>query len=200
MFGPSRERLIDDQIYNLKYMVKSLNRTAKKHKEQEKAFYKKAKNALKQGDERTAAAYVRQSQQFSNLALRTTTLACNLQVIEARVTESVQTGRMNEDILKTVSLLTSHLQPLNGINNIGYMDKAFEDVLVYTTTIANTMDDIAAPTDATSQEQQSMLAGLKEELAAEASEDFIALPSLGEGLIKNDNGVLHSSNNVTNYF
>lgn len=191
MFGKSVEDQIDEQIYNLKYMAKSLFRTANQQKAQEKQFHKKAKTSLKNGDERTARAFLNQSRQFSNLALKSTNIACNLQIIEARIKESVQTGRISEDIMKTVSLLTSQLKPYAAIDMNGAMEKSFDDILVLTNSVANTMDGIASHTAGVDTETDNMLNGLKEEIANEAVSDLTSLPSLTEKL---------KQKSLTNYF
>jgi charged multivesicular body protein 1 len=187
MFGRSKEELIDEQLYNLKYMSKSLTRTAKRYKDQEKTFYRKAKNALRQGDERTATTFARQSIQYSNLALKSTNLACNLEIVEARVKESVQMGRMNDDIMRTVALLTSHLQPLSSIDNIGIIDKSFEDVLVYTQTLNNMMDGVVASSEnePSRTDQTNLMSSLREEIANESSLEFMTLPSINTSLLTN---------------
>ena len=177
----SRAELIDNQIYDLKFMSKKLNRDATGHKKHQLEYHKKAKKALVHGDERTACTYVKQSNQFSDLAHQSTTLACNLEVIGARILCAVQSGRINDQLLQSVSTLTAFLQPDTAIGKLGSMDKMFEDVLVYTGAVNDAMDDISAPEVGQDSKTHDVLSDIRDDIAADASHEFITLPTVGLG-------------------
>ena len=178
MFGPSREQLIDEHLFNIKCMVKDCNKTANRYKTSERAYIKKAKKALKKGDERTAQMYVRQSSQCSDLALKQVQLACNLEVVEARIKEAVNSGRINQDVSRAVNLLVSQLTPKYTLQSVGAMDKAFEDVSTCSNTIMNAIGGVAAPEVGSGVTQDQLLVDLKEEVAQEETLELSALPSL----------------------
>lgn len=182
MFGPTKEQLVDDQLYNLKYMAKTLSKASTGQLRQEKVYYNKAKSALKKGDERIAKAFVKQSKQYSALALRTTELACNLELIGEKINGAIQAGRMNDEILATVSLLTGTLRPDMAVNKIGSMDKMFEDIMVYSNAIDQAVDGVVAPSASATEEEVMTMNDLKEQIAQDASMDFMALPSAGTGI------------------
>lgn len=179
MFGQSKEQQIDDQIYNLKYMSKTLKRTADSQLKLEREYNKRAKKALRAGDERIAVTYIRQSQQYAELALKTTQMACNVEVIGAKVVGAIQSGQMNDDILHTVSLLTSSIRPDKAMDKIGSMDKMFDDILVYSGSVADAMDGIVAPSSAASLDEVNMLADMKNQITQDVSMDLMSLPSIG---------------------
>ena len=182
MFGPSREELIEDHMFNVKCMVKDYNKTAARYKSEEAAYLKKAKKALKKGDERTAITYVKQSKQYSDLALRTTELACNLEVVEARIKEAIRAGKINNEISQAVGHLLSRLTPKYTLQSVAVMDKAFEDVSTCSNTIMGAIEGVSAPATGSTMVEQQMLADLKEEVAQEATLELSALPSLDNRL------------------
>lgn len=192
MFGRSREEMMYDQMFNIKCMIKDFNKTANRYKTEESVYLKKAKKSLSKGDERTAMTYIRQSKQYSDLALRTTTLACNLEVVEARIKESIQSGKINESISNAVSILLSQVNPRSTIMSVGVMDKAFEDIATCSNTIIGAIGDVAAPSVGTMSLEQEMLNDLKDEVAQEATLELSALPSLDKrlGILKNKNKYL----------
>ena len=203
MFGPSREQLIDEHLFNIKCMVKDCNKAANRYKTSEGSYIKKAKKALKKGDERTAATYVQQSQQCSDLALKNVQLACNLEVVEARIKEALDAGKINTDISRAVQLLVYQLTPKYTLQSVSVMDKAFEDVSTCSNTIANAIGGVAAPAVGSGAAQAQLLADLKEEVAQEETLELSALPSLETrlgNLVEQENKTL--KNNIThkNYF
>ena len=198
MFGRSREELIDEHIFNIKCMVKEYNKAANRYKGSEVEYIKKAKKALKKGDDRTAATYVRQSKQCSDLALRNVELACNLEVVEARINEAISAGKINHDITNAVSLLVSKLTPKYTLNAVGVMDKNFEDVATCSNTIMGAIGGVAAPATGSAGGAAQLLADLKEEVAQEATLELSVLPSLDRrlGVVDASGGAMQ--NNITN--
>jgi hypothetical protein len=176
MFGVSTDTAIQNEIANLKYTCKTLMRNAQMQKKREAEYYKKAKRSMTTGDERTAATYIKQSVQFASLALRSTEMACNLEVVEAKINESIQSGSMNKSITNTLSLLISKLRPTNAINNMGNIDKSFEDIMTYSNAMTNVLDGVAAPNVGSNELESNLLAGLKEEVSNEASYALPACP------------------------
>jgi charged multivesicular body protein 1 len=178
--GPSREKQIDDQIYNMRFAAKSFFRTATSHKKKEKEYLDRARKSLRKDDERTAATYAKQSTQFANLAANSTNLACNIEVLSEKVNEALKSGRINGDVTKTVLLLTHQIQPALVMNQIGVMDKAFEDILVCTNAVSNAIDDTCATSG---QDDVDLLNELKDEISNGESLDLIqSLPSLSGGV------------------
>jgi hypothetical protein len=198
MFGPSREEMIEDHMFNVRCMVKDYNKTATRYKTEEAAYMKKAKKALKKGDERTAITYVRQSKQYSDLALRTTELACNLEVVEARIKEAINSGKLNNEISQAVSLLLSRLTPKYTLQSVAFMDKAFEDVSTCSDTIMSAVGGVAAPAIGSTLVEQQMLSELKDEVSQEATLELSALPSLDARLnnLSSNQEIDNNRNNI----
>jgi hypothetical protein len=178
MFGPSREALIDEHLFNIQCMIKDCNKTANRYKTSEKTYIKKAKKSLKNQDERTAKTYVVQSRQCSDLALKNVQLACNLEVVEARIKEAIKSGKINQDISKAVNLLITQLTPKYTIRSVGVMDSAFEDVSTCSETIMNAIGGVAAPSVGSCYDQDKLLGDLKEEVSQEEVLGMSILPSL----------------------
>lgn len=198
MFGPSREQQIEEHMFIIKCMVKDFNKTANKYKAEEANYLKKAKKALRKNDERTAMTYVRQSKQYSDLALRTTQLACNLEVVEARIKEAISSEKINRGISQAVSNLISQLNPKYTLESVGNMDKAFEDVATCSNTIMSSIEGVAAPSSGSNAIEQKMMAELKEEVAQDATFELSALPSLDKRL--SELKVKNEEVKNTNYF
>lgn len=194
MFSGNRERQIDEELYKLKFRHKTLVKMAAGYKKRESEYYKKAKKSLTKGDDRTAATYARQSVQFSDMALKTNNMACRVEVIESRVRDAVQTGKLSQQMMQTVSLLTSQLAPAYTMTNMGALDKGFEDIMVTTESIGAVLDGVAAPAMGYSEREQSLLGMAQEEIALDDMSSFSASLAMPSG---HHSGVKKS---VKNYF
>jgi hypothetical protein len=173
MFSVNRERQLDEELYKLKFQQKTLQKTALTYKKNEVAYYKKAKKALVKGDERTASTFARQSVQFSDMALATTNMACRLEVTESKLKTALQSGRINEQVIKTTCLLTAALMPVTTMSKLGAFDKAFEDIMVTSNGIADVLDAVAAPELGANDRENALLGMMQEEIAVD---DMASLP------------------------
>lgn len=197
MFSGNRDRQIEEELYKLKFRHKTLVKMAAGYKKRESEYYKKAKKSLVKGDERTATTYARQSVQFSDMALKTNNMACSVEVIESRVREAVQTGKLNDQMIQTVRLLTAQLAPTTTMTNMATLDKGFEDIMVTTEAIGNVLDGVAAPAIGYSQREQALLGMAQEEIALDD------MSSLGASLGLPGNNMVNSLDNnksVKNFF
>ena len=184
MFSGNRDRRIEEELYKLKFRHKTLVKMAAGYKKKESEYYKKAKNSLIKGDERTATTYARQSVQFADTALRINNVACSIEIIESRVREAVQTGKINDQMIETVRLLTTQLAPTYTITNMTALDKGFEDIMVTTGVVNNVLDGIAAPTTGCSQREQTLLGMAQEEVALDDMSSLGASLGLSKNMVK----------------
>lgn len=197
MFSVNRERQLDEELYKLKFQQKTLQKTALAYKKNEAAYYKKAKKALVKGDERTAGAYARQSVQFSDMALATTNMACRLEVTESKIKSAVQSGRINEQVIKTTCLLTAALSPVTTMSKLGAFDKAFEDIMVSSNGIADVLDAAAAPELGAGARESELLGMMQEEIALD---DMSTMPmfskhaSVSKGESASPGNLIHTKN------
>lgn len=194
MFGRSRESAIDEELFQLKFRSKTLLKSANNYKKQEKAYYNKAKNALKKGDDRTAGLYVKQSVQFQNASHKFSQLGLNLEIVETKVREAVQSGTVSDNIVNTLRLLNSHLRPRDALDKIARMDKAFEDIMVFTDSINNSMDETVAMNSSSNELESNILNDLKSEVSMDAQSDMMMLPSINS--ISTQNGLKNSNTSL----
>lgn len=194
MFSGNRDRQLDEEMYKLKFRQKILLKMAAGYKKRESEYYKKAKQSLLKGDERTAATFARQSVQFSDMALKTNNMACNVEVIESRVREAVQNGKLSQQALQTVSLLTTQLAPVCTIKNMGALDKGFEDIMVTSGTISSILDGVAAPPIGYGERERTLLGMAQEEIALNDTYNVGVRLDMSDGQFSGDR------KSVKNYF
>lgn len=167
MFSRNRETQIEEELYKLKYLQKSLFRNGNGYKKKELDYYKKAKRALGKGDERTATTYARQSIQYSDMALNSSAFACRVEIIESRARDSLQAGRLSDQMLTTVKLLTNYLDPVATLGKTGAFDKGFDDIVVSTNSIADAFDGAASPASGDDSRNAALLQMANEELGCD---------------------------------
>ena len=137
----SREHRIQEQLYQLKYLVKTLYKNANTYKKKQAEYAKKMKRAIKQGDERTAKVYAKQSVNYSDMALKSTQLACRVEVVESSARDAIQSGNVSSELVNVVQSISDHISPTSVLHDMGTFEKMFEDIMVSSNTMASVMGD-----------------------------------------------------------
>jgi charged multivesicular body protein 1 len=174
MFFKNSPPPLQQQLYEIKFFTKSLEKAATRHKKKSVDYAKKCKKAMEGGDNATARVYASQSVKYTKLALRYTTVACRMEIFESMVNDSLQSGQMTDIVRGIVTRLSSVVNPANVMNDIEVIDKLTEDLQVAVGSVDSTMDIIQSPTPDENREVEEMMNFTSDLIAQEMESSPVA--------------------------
>lgn len=199
--GQDQSKVLQRQLFDLRFAAKSLNRNAKKSEKNEKAQKKKCKTAIEKGNIAGAKIYAQNAIREKNQALKYMQLASRIDAVAARVNTAVTMGQLTKTMGGVVHGMDVALQSMN-VERIGkIMDKfeqQFEDLDVRSAYMEGTMDNttsLSTPEDQVTELMSQVAdehglslagqlddAGLVSETAPQVQQEVAAAPSTENAL------------------
>ena len=143
LFG--KKNTLENELFNMKFTVKSLNRNSKKCEKNERLQKQKLKKAIENGQIETAKVYAQNAIRERNQAVNYLQLASKIDAVAARVQTAINMGNLTKNMSHVVKGMDKVMTSMNVESISKTMDqfeKQFEDMDVRSAymegTISNT--------------------------------------------------------------
>lgn len=145
MFNSSNK--LFDQIFELKFTSKQLNKQSQKCESEEKAEKVKAKKAMEKGNMEGAKIYAQNAIRKKSEALNYLQLASRLDAVVSRLDQQAKMASVSKSmagIVKTLNVALKNAPLDKMVNTMNQFEKQFEDLDVNTAVMDDAMNKQAA--------------------------------------------------------
>ncbi|KAH7620531.1 putative ESCRT-related protein CHMP1A [Nannochloris sp. 'desiccata'] len=145
MFNSSNK--LFDQIFELKFTSKQLNKQSQKCESEEKAEKGKAKKAMEKGNMEGAKIYAQNAIRKKSEALNYLQLASRLDAVVSRLDQQAKMASVSKSmagIVKTLNVALKNAPLDKMVNTMNQFEKQFEDLDVNTAVMDDAMNKQAA--------------------------------------------------------
>lgn len=135
--------LILEHLFNLKFAVKDLERSAKKAEKEEKLEIAKTKKAIQKGNTEVARIHAENAIRQKNQSLNYLRMSARVDAVSSRVQTALTTRKVTNSMAGVVKTMDAALKSMNLEKISGLMDKfesQFEDLDVQSSVMENTMN------------------------------------------------------------
>lgn len=185
MFGSGVNKKLEDQLFNLKIMIKVLNSNSNKMEKKYKFSVKQIRNCLKKSDDDSALLLADHAVQQRKLQLRYKKLALKLDIISCISQSALETKQSTQGITSILETLSSIQNPVEIVNEIEKFEGMFDDIKVTTGVVENTLDASTAMSAVSNEEAKSLISQIKDSLAV-SNVDKMPFVSVSDGDVEKD--------------
>lgn len=174
---PTKPMDIDDTIIEMKMQAKMLERTAKKSEKESQQQVKKAKDALKKGNEEGAKLYLQNASMKNNESLNLIRTAHRLEAVTTQIKANQNNTAMTQQ-LKNLTPLLQQQANLDSISNVNQTLTEFQsamDKLMIAGNIMNDQMNVGMMDPSTDANVDKMLTDLKMEVNSGINQDFMGV-------------------------
>ena len=167
-----------DVLVNMKMKSKTFQRESNKAMKEKEAYYKKAKEQLKKGNQEGAQMFLEMVQQKQNEAMQYMKVGTRLEVIAGQIKSKNKSMEMMQDLSKFTPILMQSNQQMSleqMMHNMQGFTNAYDDLVVKGHIIDQTMDKTLGEKNA-----MSNVDNLMQDLKNEVALDMGVSPSLQE--------------------
>jgi len=193
--GNSPQKIMQKQLFDLRFTAKQLIRQSKKCEKNEKQQKKKLKNAIEKGNYEGAKIYAQNAIREKNQAMNYLRLSSRIDAVAQRVQTAVSMGQLSKNMTGVVKGMDKVLATMNIEKISKVMDKfekQFEDLDVQTKYMEGAMDQTTAMT--TPEDQvKDLINQVADEHGLQVAADLdgagmvgTALPATGEANAEDD--------------
>lgn len=185
MFGSGVNKKLEDQLFNLKIMIKVLNSNSNKMEKKYKFSVKQIRNCLKKSDDDSALLLADHAVQQRKLQLRYKKLALKLDIISCISQSALETKQSTQGITSILETLSTIQNPVEIVNEIEKFESMFDDIKVTTGVVENTLDASTAMSAVSNEEAKSLISQIKDSLAI-SNVDKMPIVSVSDGDVEKD--------------
>ncbi|KAG5677509.1 hypothetical protein PVAND_007265 [Polypedilum vanderplanki] len=134
---------MEKHLFNLKFAVKDLERSAKKCDKEEKLEIAKTKKAIQKGNHEVARIHAENAIRQKNQSLNYLRMSARVDAVASRVQTALTTKKVTNSMAGVVKAMDAAMKGMNLEKISGLMDKfeqQFEDLDVQSSVMENTMN------------------------------------------------------------
>eukprot|EP00162_Nutomonas_longa_P007634 comp17922_c0_seq1/m.31113 comp17922_c0_seq1/g.31113 ORF comp17922_c0_seq1/g.31113 comp17922_c0_seq1/m.31113 type:complete len:209 (+) comp17922_c0_seq1:37-663(+) len=138
---------LEEQLFELKFAAKQLQRQSKKLEKDEKEEKLKVKKCIEKGNSDGAKIHAQNSIRFKNQSMNTLKLASRVDAVAGRLENAIRMGQVSAAMSKIVSTMGSALGSLDLqkiSSSMEAFDKTFENIDIASATIEDSMAQSSA--------------------------------------------------------
>lgn len=179
MFSSSSStKKIEDQLFNLKMMIKVLKSNSNKNKNKYKSSIKQIKKLVNEGDNESAEMLAAHAVEQRKLQLRYMKMSLKLDLISSKIQSALETKHSTTDITKLVKTCSMMNNPTEIVNQIDEFEQLFDDINISSAVVDDALDQSTAMDSGSKNEVTTLLDKVKDSIAVEQSSN---LPLLSTG-------------------
>jgi charged multivesicular body protein 1 len=175
LFGNGRNKKLEDQMFNVKMMIKVLNSNSNKMKNKYRNTVKRIKTLVRQNDEESALILADHAIQQRQLQLRYMRLSLKLDIVSSIIQSSMETQYSTSGISELIDTITCNVDPNSIIDQVERFENLFDDMNVKTQFIEGTLESSTALNTSATSEAKNLISHIKDSVALEGSN---SLPDL----------------------
>jgi charged multivesicular body protein 1 len=169
---------MEKHLFNLKFAVKDLERSAKKAEKEEKLEIAKTKKAIQKGNTEVARIHAENAIRQKNQALNYLRMSARVDAVASRVQSALTTRKVTQSMAGVVKAMDAAMKSMNLEKISGLMDKfedQFEDLDVQSSVMENTMSSTVT-TSVPQSDVESLMQRVADEAGLELNMELPAGP------------------------
>jgi len=170
---------MEKHLFNLKFAVKDLERSAKKCEKDEKLEIAKTKKAIQKGNHEVARIHAENAIRQKNQSLNYLRMSARVDAVASRVQTALTTRKVTNSMAGVVKAMDAAMKGMNLEKISGLMDKfeqQFEDLDVQSSVMENTMNSTVT-TSVPQNDVDSLMQRVADEAGLELNMELPAGPS-----------------------
>lgn len=186
LFGGGKQKQLEDQLFNMKMMIKILSSHATKMKKKYNSTVAKIRKAIKESDNESALLLADHAVQQRKLQLRYTKLSLKMDIIASVTQSSLETQHTTNSIANVIQTVTSIKDPTTVVSEIERFEALFDDLNITTNTVENTLDSSTSMSSLGSQEASTLISQIRDSVAIE---DSSLMPIINHKIVNEINNI-----------
>lgn len=174
---------MEKHLFNLKFAVKDLERSAKKCEKEEKLEIAKTKKAIQKGNAEVARIHAENAIRQKNQSLNYLRMSARVDAVASRVQTALTTRKVTNSMAGVVKAMDAAMKGMNLEKISGLMDKfeqQFEDLDVQSSVMENTMSSTVT-TSVPQNDVDSLMLKIADEAGLELNMELPSNPSTTVG-------------------
>jgi len=174
---------MEKHLFNLKFAVKDLERSAKKSEKEEKLEIAKTKKAIQKGNTEVARIHAENAIRQKNQSLNYLRMSARVDAVSSRVQTALTTRKVTNSMAGVVKAMDAAMKGMNLEKISGLMDKfesQFEDLDVQSNVMENTMSSTVT-TSVPQNDVEALMQRVADEAGLELNMELPAGPSSSIG-------------------
>lgn len=174
---------MEKHLFNLKFAVKDLERSAKKAEKEEKLEIAKTKKAIQKGNSEVARIHAENAIRQKNQSLNYLRMSARVDAVASRVQTALTTRKVTNSMAGVVKAMDAAMKGMNLEKISGLMDKfeqQFEDLDVQSSVMENTMSSTVT-TSVPQNDVDSLMLKIADEAGLELNMELPSNPSTTVG-------------------
>ena len=139
MWFYKKSKKLDEQLSEIKFAIRILNKQSEKAFKQQKSYVNKTKTSIINNDIERSELFAQQAIRHKHLSLRYLSMSLRMEIVESMVQSAITSGSITDGVSKVINTVCNLIDPQNMVNCIDKFEEVFDDLSISVDAVSNSL-------------------------------------------------------------